>query len=509
MALTLINTIAALNLVKNPLAVKLQTDAFITGVATKCRIVLDFTGGTAAADESFTWDYPEIDDEQEFVFKASPDSSGLQLPAYSAGTTADWLDTVIPYLNKNYYIKRDWNVSRDGDNIVIEAKVVGTDYSATGVNNVADMNYSITAGQDNTIAENFSIVLDTYVAGVLVSSQNLVPDDDQYAVFQIAEILLSQLTGYFPVYAFAAPALAVNVYKSFTLIYCEYYGDPPTYKGITESSSYVAVRGGFSFPDYPGSAYYPTWIQANKRFMTWKDTTRRVTTTQKEFLNFLNHSATATSLILKCKMYYSDGTDSTATAFTEASVAQKEIWCFPAGYTQIAVDTLKTAGKTVTKYQLWIEDHASNVISEVITHVMESKYFENSRTFYFENSLGGIDSLRATGKREDNIIIERSLTEKILDDYWSSTTVSRQTENYDNSYSFEYAISSGYKEKKEAISRMIELLISTDVRVDDGEKWIPVVIRKDSFKLYKDQDDEWFLSFEYSDAFSNKAYSEM
>jgi hypothetical protein len=62
---------------------------------------------------------------------------------------------------------------------------------------------------------------------------------------------------------------------------------------------------------------------------------------------------------------------------------------------------LKTAGKTVTKYQVWVQDHAANVISEVITYVIEQIDYENRRNFYFENSLGGIDSLSCTGKRDD------------------------------------------------------------------------------------------------------------
>jgi hypothetical protein len=278
---------------------------------------------------------------------------------------------------------------------------------------------------------------------------------------------------------------------------------------VTESSEYIAVRGGLSFNDFPNSNYWTTWLPTNKRFMSWKEKTRRITQTQSEFLNFLNHSATATSLILKCKMNYSDGTDSTATIYTEATIAQKEIWCFPAGYTQIGVEAKKTAGKTVSNYQLWVEDQAGNVISEVITYLIDIRTYENERVFYFENSLGGIDSLRATGKRQDSISIERSLTEKILSDYWESDEAFRQIENYDNSYVLEYAISSGFKEKKAVISQMIELLISRDVREYRNSKLIPVIINKDSFTLYKDNDDQYFLSFEYSDAFSNKAYSEI
>jgi hypothetical protein len=103
------------------------------------------------------------------------------------------------------------------------------------------------------------------------------------------------------------------------------------------------------------------------------------------------------------------------------------------------------------------------------------------------------------------------MTERIMEDYWDMDNAvdHGEVENYSNTFTFEYILSSGYKNKKAAVTEMIELLISTVIKEDRDGEWVPVILKKDSFKLYKDDEDKYFVEFEYADAFENVGYSEL
>lgn len=523
MTISVLNDIPDVVLSRNPVAVKLSTDNAIETAGVAAVVVLDFSGGGAAADEKFSLEWTEAGEQLTFTFKASPNNSGNQLPAYSAGTITDWLDSVVTYLNYNYLLSRDFSLYKTGpgaETITILALETGADYSLTVVNNVANMVVSTnTAGVDEEMYSNFQLVVDVYVQDTYATTNTdykrkasigLVPDASGDAVFHIEKIVAAHIAGYFPSYGLDESEKATEAFKKFKYRYAEYYGLPPTHKRVTTSKEFFMMRGGLKFMDWPENDFYSTWLPANKRFLTWKSGTRKVATDQQEFLSFLNHSATSTTLTLKVKMNYTDGTNSTATGQEETGTIEKEIFIFPVGYTQLDIDTLKTAGKTVESYEVYIDDQAGVTISETVVFWVDNTVYANKRVFYYENSLGGIDSLVCTGKREDNISVMRLSTERILEDYWDADNVVDygNYENYENTYSFEYAISSGYKSKKQAVTEMIELLISPVIKEDTGE-WMPVILKKDTFKLYKDEEDAFFVQFDYAQAFENVGYSEL
>jgi len=167
MTIALINNIPAVSLAKNPIAVKLQTDAFISSAGTKCTVILDFNSGEASQSETFTFNYTKISDEQLFTFRNAPNNSGLQLPAFVSGDKHEWLDSIVLYLYKNYYLKRDWTIERVDETISMEAKFAGTEYNVTGVNNVVNMLYVVNNGTDTVVEDNFSIVLDIFMISML------------------------------------------------------------------------------------------------------------------------------------------------------------------------------------------------------------------------------------------------------------------------------------------------------------------------------------------------------
>ena len=519
MAITIQNSIPDVVLAKMPVVAQLRSDNYLSAAGSAAELELIFSGG-AAVGETFSLEWTEGGYQITFSFVASPGTTGKQLPAYVAGAVADWLPDVADYLEKNYLLSRDFDIVASADRITLTAKESGTDYSLTVVNNVTNMTLDNTAGVDKAFQDFYETIADVYVQETYATTETgykrqasigMIPDDNGDCFMYFEKILQSHLTGFFPDYNESTQQKALGSFIKWYFLYCEYYGDTPEYQLTSRSDTFFAIRGGLKTMDWPDNAYWDTWLPYHKRFLTWKSGERRVTEDQQEYLSFLNYSATATTLTVICTMNYSDNSSSNADVHTVSSPIQKEIYCFPVGYTQLDIDTIKTAGKTVLSYEIHIEDEAGNTVSETVTYRIETITYNNRRVFYYENSLSGIDTLVCTGRREDSVGLVRMNTERIMDTLWDESEVisNGNTENYRNLYRWNYQISSGFKNRKAAVTEMIEFMISRVIREDRDSKWCPVIVEQDQFRLYKDDDDVYFISFGYSDALDNESYSEL
>ena len=514
MTLSLINTIPDLVLAKNPVGIKLQTDNYIVTPAVTQVLDLIFTGG-AAVNDNFTLKWANA--TVVFTFVTSPDSSGSQLPKYVSGDVDDWLDTVITYLNYNYYIYTDFIVSLvsgnpSGGTIRFTAKASGVDYALTVTENITNCTASNTAGADAVVNSNFSINLDVYVysgsAWVKSGSLVLPPDANNQTVFFVEQFLKSYLPAAVPGAGEDSIQKLTDEVIQWKIVYAESYGDTVYFKKITEGSAKYAIRAGLNFTDFPGNDFFATWLPANKKFLTWSPNYKKINTTQDEYLNFLLYGS-ITEINLICKCWYSDGTTQTLSLLTQGTTAKYDLYRIPAGYTQLAIASNFTipAGESVLKYDLWLTDQSDAVISEVKTFVVDQLYFKNERILIFENSMGGWDTLRCKGLSEYSVDTDSIPIEKILPDYWSLTSFdnSGRFADVNHGYIDSAVVRTGYMTLAE-LKWLKDLLISENV-FELRTAYIPVRISKGSFKLYKDNDDLYALEFVLIDAFDQVNYS--
>ena len=520
MALTL-SSISSVVLAKNLVGVKLTTDNYLITPASVASITLTFTrGGLDGEVISLAWNGIVV----EFVFvSAAPDGSGMQLPAYVSGTVSAWLNTIIPYMLKNYYLYKDFDVARGiGDTIFIEAKITGTVYNITLPQFYSGVSGAPAAGTDAVYQENFSVnlevLLEKTVGAALESSGNmsLIVNSANQAVFFIETFLKAYLSSQIPTYGQTTITKCINLYKRWMVRYAEafgYGGSAAIFQAVTDSAVYTAINAGVSFIDYPGNAYFATWLPANKKFMTWAPANQIVSKTQHEFLNYLVFGSSVTSLVLKGKCYYSDGTNQTVTLLTQTGVAQKEIYMFPAGYTQLGIESKFTipSAQTVLKYELWLIDQASNVISEVRTYRIEEFSSLEERAFLFENSFSAMDSLLCRGLSEDNFETSGVEAERMLADYWNLSAFDGQG-TYFNAQSSSVGrsvVRTGNYLSKADVLWLKELLLSNLVMELRGGKYVPVKLKRGSFKLFEPGQDVFYLEFEVGDGWSERNYSKL
>jgi len=515
MTLSVINTIPDVVLARNPVGIMLETDNFIITPAVTQLLDLVFTGGALEHDNiTLEWSNKTV----AFEFATTPDSSGTQLPKYVSGDIDVWLASVVQYLNYNYYLVSDFIVAiltagPASGTIRILARQSGSDYALTVTENISNCTASATTGADAVVNSNFMINLDVWVeisgtwerAGAI----SIPPDANDRAVFYIDKLLLANIYPSIPDFGEATIRHLDALVLKWKAIFAESYGDTSVFKKTSTTEEHYALRAGFAFTDFPGIDYWDTWLPANKKFMTWCPNNKKIEFPySEEYLHYLVISATTLNLKVKC--YYSDGTDQTLTVLTSAGVAAKQIHRIPAGYFQLDIGANFTipAGESVTKYDLWLEDQDDIVISEVRTYISDPVYFRNNREFIFENSMGGFDTIRCRGETEYNVDTSAVETESILPDYWGLSSFDKKGKfaidlNYMRDGS---VVRTGYLTKAELLW-LKELFLSKFVYEVRNLKHIPVIVQPGSFKLYTTNDDLFALEFEVKDAFEQNNYS--
>lgn len=197
------------------------------------------------------------------------------------------------------------------------------------------------------------------------------------------------------------------VLAAFTATVNEAYGFPLTEGSSigypSEFTKYYVLRGGFSYPNWPEEKYLYDWFRqsdGNCPFLTWKPKSCMVSVNQPEYLAFLDVTDTAgasRSFVIESKVYYTDGTNATATS-TPFSGVTFRAYRFPVGPTQLGLPSLNPS-KTIQYYEVRIKN-GSSYLSEKRTYYVDFQRHQAERYIMFMNSLGGMDTVRFIGTGE-------------------------------------------------------------------------------------------------------------
>lgn len=126
-------------------------------------------------------------------------------------------------------------------------------------------------------------------------------------------------------------------------------------------------------------------------FLTWQPNCKPVTYYSPEWLTYY----AAQSCSVRLKAYWEDKTNTTIT-LVSASAGN----CYTLNL-QYAVVSGKFSAKRPMYYDVWAEDTNGTRLSYVQRYVASEKQSEDENWYLFENSLGGLDSLRAYGSLKD------------------------------------------------------------------------------------------------------------
>jgi len=511
MAITILKTPPLVALTGNQIEFSMQSDNYLESAGSKAVNLITFTdAGQNGSIMILSWSNKAIPIE----CSDDPDDSGNQIPSkLLIADLTDWVEAVKTKLQLNYYTDQDFILTSNLGELTLTARENGADYIITWTKTWLNPQPTLgtTGGSDRTLHPFFKIglLLDILEDAEFINiAEDQKPvDTDGKAIFDISKLFSDYLNSQFE-FPEASDTLAIaraNNCRKYRIRYFEKYGESITARLLTESDPLFTLYAGIS---HLQKAIYNRqetsfWkkLEYNLYFLTWQPTTKYIDRYQTEKLYFLLQTEISW-LSLKAKTTYQDGSSATTNIITIADPVQYQVYEFI-----LTLEKLQLAGyddETIVKYEVWLQDGSSNILTEIRTFVQDYNPYENIRYFLFLNSLGGWDTLRVTGLQEDGIELTRKEVFKILGSDF--TNHDHQIAHSSVKERKTYTANTGWKPKQD-LSWIRDFLLSKQIYQIIAGKLVPVIVTSTSVIQNKDQVDLFSISFEFHRAFQNEFYS--
>ena len=254
-----------------------------------------------------------------------------------------------------------------------------------------------------------------------------------------------------------------------------------------------AFKGGLAEEDFQlyGNDFFNVYLAETRKFLTYLPNSITVGATQEAFLYYLlNFTPLPTSLRVRTKVYYTDGTSETLTRLTLGRLSLYTVAIVPVGVVQLGLDQL---AKTVQRYELWLSTETNERISEVRTFKIDQQYRAQERYLHYANSLGGFDPLRLVGTAAESLGVSRSVAKKEKPLYSFGEFPELQIIKTVGEHTL--VVSTGYIERNGPTHRLVmsDLFLSKEIYLVTDKGHVPVVLEtsQHAFKV----DDEDLISF--------------
>lgn len=360
-----------------------------------------------------------------FIFTSNPTTAQTEryrLLAHGSGdSNLVQAQSIIAGLNRDIYFKTNYtavvhNVS--GTNITIRIAPRSSNVPALNLtstpSNISVVSGSLVASVPVAYAANYRMLVDVW--GLINNEDKLllsldgIPNDAQQSNFRDISRAFHDIIEFgIPNYGTVGHAYLHN-YLKYYLVAADYYGNPAV--------DYPAVRmpADKYFIALPGAAansaitdnYLLSYFGSPAKWLTAMQQSSAVfAPSTKQWLSAFLPIEENLTIGVRVKMYYSDGTNSTATAYTFTGEALS-IVTIAVGYNQLGINSIKEPDKTVNKYEVTLMN-ASTPITEVFSIKLDRTYYRNSRTFIYRNSFGQLESLWIRGAQSTEVNYEAEM----------------------------------------------------------------------------------------------------
>lgn len=243
------------------------------------------------------------------------------------------------------------------------------------------------------LSSNEPVLASLFKGETLLFEQNYVPDANGIIDIDFSEKIASVLS--FTLEQRTTPWEQTNIVSDFLI-----------QVGATEIAFRV-VRGGIK-----NTINAADFFIAN--FLTWQPQTKDVTYYLPEFLTYY----ATVDVVVRLRAFYSDDQHEDIQL---AVIPAGKAMSVPASY--VIVNGLLTK-KLPGFYDVWVEDQLGQRLSYVQRYVAAPSKGEDEAWFFFENSLGGVDTFRAGGQREITGEYEHLMTDydDTLEEYRTELT---------------------------------------------------------------------------------------
>lgn len=510
MPFSLLNSPEVLSLSRQPIWYRYLSDDYRTATGAKAKVELNIPLNVAVGSV-FTLTFNQH--KYSYICIASgSNNTGFEFKTYSNNPT---FDLMVDDFEASYYLNRYYTItgSYAGNKIILEAKESGAKWNMTISAATGSITLSnITTGTDDTFEANYKAVLDVHIQDDYTDTPNnnliatveadphqddISPGlgvDDFVLDFDLCEILHSRLSPHVPDVSEVLNKVAVGPLLSFWHRIGEVYGTDPVihFNEVNGSSGAYnqVILGG-----WPLDSDYSASIDdlEGLHFLNRQERTKIVKSSAHEYL-FKFFVSAYQDLQLHYKIYYTDGTNATGLVGTSVGLSiEHSIYCFPCGFDVMGLNAVQPL-KTPVKYELFVTDDTSATLSEVMTFVIDHRYYAEDAELLFLGQCGAMESVWCTGYKSirlTNTSIEYQAAK--LPWYTKGTSLLKHSQSQQSEV---ITLQTGYKTRA-YIEWLRDLAQSETVLMLDGSDWAAVrIIKKSIIDMPTGLDDLFALSFD-------------
>lgn len=242
------------------------------------------------------------------------------------------------------------------------------------------------------------------------------------------------------------------------------------------TASFRAIRAGVDRSSVDAAIF----LKAN--FLTWQPQVKKVTYSTPEYLTFYAVS----DCVVRLKAYFNEGEETTSEEIELYNASAGSAYTLPMEYAVIAA---KFDSRFPSFYDVWVEDTVGARLTYVQRYVASDILSEREHWILFENSLGGIDTIRAYGQCD--FTADHTHNIAVIDEV--STEYSVDTERI-------FEKSTGFLTPQER-TWLLDFLPSAQKYIFAGNALRPIVVTEDN-TAYTEEDlpSEYTFSYKYADA---------
>lgn len=504
-------------LVRNDVKYKLYTTNHIVSGGTKASIQIQVSSFSNAGTITFNFM------GKTYVFNSTSgtdDNSGLQFydgTGYSV--YLDYAQAFKLWLERNFDLNSNYDIVIVGASVLgfiinITSKKVGVKYNITATASPSGgfVNFiALATGVDAVYRERFKVLHDVFLEETfgaenykLLFSGSGVPDAANNIEFNFTDVLRGALQFHTPVFAPTDFYLNTSVKKFYTR-HAESYGFPTTVKAYKKTGAKMAFLGGQKFVSAAQQQFYDNYIDT-KKFLTAMPQNTVVTKEQKQYLSAW--ISEAQNLKFYVRLFYTDNTNSSYLLGPLMAVGSAGVYTFECGYTKLAIDANKTAGKTVSKYIVELYDSDEEPYVSEQAFVVDNNNTLFNRYILFFNSFGMPETMYFSGKQSNNTQLKNDLVRKAnLQADADNGIYDGEMAEINNELQDGYELNSGWK--SEAWQQYFkDFLLSRKRYLQATDKWIGLNIPAQKIALLEDDKYNYAVKFNYQDSFIEKGIAE-
>lgn len=486
----------------SPVKVTLETDRKVNEFLYK-RLRIIATFGSISDGDEFSFSYADL--SFTFTFRTTADDSGNEIEIGLATSYA----TLATELLTNAGISENFKLIVSGGDLQLEP-LIGFDFDFDYTAAPASISLTEVFSPNSNYEPNLKILLisefEEDSTWKILAKHLKTPGDDDRVNFDITNDF--DLKYPFPIKNLL-PSTSIFVgtqtdigFINYRLRWAEQYGDPPQTRKLFVNKTFVALKGGISWLNRTENWW--NIHSGNNKWLTLQPYEKRIGYDQPEFLYWIGKNIATVNFAVRVDYVLADGTTNGFILIDGFDVEYGKIYYFPTNWRRLGL--FSTSANPLVSYEFYMQDKNSTFVTQKMKYVIDPMYLDYERYYMFGNSWGGVDTLRGTGKVVSTAKYKWQEASNYEDINQASGNLT-QLLQYDKKEQLYFKGSIGHKDK-EYITYLKEILISEEVRIADtvNGEYIPILVTSNSIDLYKDDDDLYFLNWEYKLAFEDCAH---